>query len=43
MAGRFSAMLWALLIFGSPAFVHAQAVKGALLGNITDEGGLAIP
>lgn len=43
MAGRFPAMVWALLTFATPALVHAQAVKGALLGNITDEGGLAIP
>ena len=35
---RFAALL-ALV----PAALHAQAVKGALLGNVTDEGGLAVP
>src|SRR5206468_12137841 len=35
--------VWVGLVLGAPAAVHAQAVKGALLGNITDEGGLAVP
>jgi hypothetical protein len=39
----FAAIAWAVLAFGTPAVVHGQAVKGALLGNITDEGGLAVP
>ena len=43
MARLVVAIVCSLLAFGSPALVHAQAVKGALVGNITDDGGLAIP
>ena len=32
-----------LLMSGSWSATDAQAVKGALLGNITDDGGLALP
>jgi hypothetical protein len=39
----FASIVWVGLVLGAPAAVHAQAVKGALLGNITDEGGLAVP
>jgi carboxypeptidase family protein/TonB-dependent receptor-like protein len=33
----------AALLVAVPSSLHAQAVKGALLGNVTDEGGLAVP
>jgi hypothetical protein len=43
MGRRIAAFVCALLVFAVPAVIHGQAVKGALLGNITDEGGLAVP
>jgi outer membrane receptor protein involved in Fe transport len=42
MVRRFVAILGVFFVF-IPAALHAQAVKGALLGNITDQGGLAVP
>ena len=42
MSGRLAAVLGVLFVF-IPVALHAQAVKGALLGNITDQGGLAVP
>jgi hypothetical protein len=33
----------AALALGSPAIILAQAVKGGLLGNVTDSSGLAVP
>jgi hypothetical protein len=42
MVRRFVAILGVFVVF-IPAALHAQAVKGALLGNITDQGGLAVP
>jgi outer membrane receptor protein involved in Fe transport len=33
----------AIIIAGSPRIASAQAVRGELLGNITDESGLALP
>src|SRR5712692_3594811 len=35
--------LGVVLVLVSPGMLHAQAVKGELLGNITDQGGLAVP
>src|SRR5919197_114194 len=32
-----------VLLSGAWSAAHAQAVKGALLGNITDDAGLALP
>jgi outer membrane receptor protein involved in Fe transport len=40
---RRAAMVLALAVVLWPTLVGAQAVKGTLLGNITDEAGLAIP
>ena len=37
-----SALILAILL-GTPPALHAQAVKGELLGNITDQSGLALP
>src|SRR5436309_2450636 len=42
MVRRFVAILGVFFVF-IPAALHAQAVKGSLLGNITDQGGLAVP
>src|SRR2546430_5078937 len=42
MIRRFVAIVYVLLVC-VPGVLHAQAVKGALLGNITDQGGLAVP
>jgi len=39
----FAALVWIVLVLGTSTALHAQAVKGALLGNITDEAGLAVP
>lgn len=38
-----AAMLSVTLTFMCPGALRAQAVKGTLLGNVTDQGGLAIP
>src|ERR671931_97048 len=43
MHHRFILALVAAVLLGCPPALHAQAVKGALLGNITDDGGLALP
>ena len=42
MVRRFVAIAGVLFVF-IPAALHAQAVKGALLGNVTDQAGLAVP
>src|SRR5262245_10142770 len=36
-------LLLCLALFAVPAALHAQAVKGALVGNAIDSGGLAVP
>src|SRR5262249_13931108 len=44
--GTFSATIagiTAILLLLLPAALHAQAVKGGLLGNLTDQIGLALP
>jgi hypothetical protein len=35
--------LGVVLVVVSPRVLHAQAVKGELLGSVTDQGGLAVP
>jgi outer membrane receptor protein involved in Fe transport len=44
---RFYALSSAVIVIGlmavSPATLAAQAVRGTLLGNVTDQGGLAMP
>src|SRR5436190_17433944 len=42
MLRRLIPVLAVLFVF-IPAALHAQAVKGGLLGNVTDQGGLAVP
>src|SRR5919201_4872633 len=43
MHHRFILALVAAVLLGCPPALHAQAVKGELLGNITDQSGLALP
>src|SRR5437870_8837515 len=40
---RVVSVLTVVFMCSSAGLLHAQAVKGALLGNITDQGGLAVP
>src|SRR5438105_6702952 len=40
---RVVSVLTVAFICSSAGLLHAQAVKGALLGNITDSAGLAVP
>jgi hypothetical protein len=41
--GRLLRVLGLALLFASPLPAHAQAVKGSLLGNVTDASGLVLP
>ncbi len=43
MGRWFGVILGVALVLISPAALRAQAVKGELLGNVTDQAGLAIP
>ena len=43
LGGPLAGILGVTLVLVCPASLRAQAVKGALLGNITDSAGLAVP
>src|ERR671935_723362 len=38
-----TATLTVVFAVSSPRLLHAQAVKGSLLGNVTDDAGLPVP
>src|SRR6266576_579580 len=40
---RLFATISLILVLAWPAVAHAQAVKGSLLGNVTDQSGLVLP
>src|ERR671933_273189 len=43
MPRRLAIVLLSFVVFIIPRATSAQAVKGELLGNVTDEAGLAVP
>src|SRR4051812_23276942 len=43
MDRRVAAIVTIAVLLASPNLVHAQAVKGGLLGNVVDDAGLAVP
>jgi len=43
MDRRAAAIVTLAVVLAVPRLLHAQAVKGGLLGNVVDDAGLAVP